>query len=87
MSTENMGVKTGKAISSAPKLCSLPPTTEAFQLNALRAHLQVSQWNATMEIGPPELDPVEYGFEPNHANKILLPRPIPHGVDPAQNQS
>ena len=59
------GVKTGKATSSASKLCTLPPTTEAFQLNALRAHLQVAQWNATMDIGPPELDPVEYGFEPN----------------------
>ena len=77
------GIKTGKAINSAPKLCTLPPTTEAFELNALRALLQVSQWNATMEICPPELNPVDYGYGPDLANKILLPRPIPHGVDPA----
>ena len=35
--------KTGKA-SSAPKLCSLPPTTEGFHENILRAHLQVAVW-------------------------------------------
>ena len=34
--------KTSKS-SSAPKLCSLPPTTEAFQENVVRAHLQVAQ--------------------------------------------
>ena len=29
-----------KAASKVPKLCSLPPTTEAFQLNVKRAHFQ-----------------------------------------------
>ena len=34
--------KTAKSY-NAPKLCSLPPTTEAFMQNAKRAHFQVVQ--------------------------------------------
>ena len=35
--------KIGKS-SAAPKLCSLPPTTEAFEQNVHRAHHQVALW-------------------------------------------
>ena len=38
--------KTGKA--TAPRLCSLPPTTESFHENVLRAHLQVENWPAAV---------------------------------------
>ena len=34
--------KTGKGYTSTPKLCSLPPTTEAFEENVKRAHHQAS---------------------------------------------
>jgi len=34
--------KTGKS-TAAPKLCGLPPTTEAFEQNVYRAHFQVAQ--------------------------------------------
>jgi len=29
---------------AAPKLCGLPPATEAFEQNVYRAHFQVAQW-------------------------------------------
>ena len=76
-------IKTGKSISSAPKLCSLPPTTEAFTLNVLRAHFQLCHWYAALDICPPELNPLEHGFEADHVNKILMPRPLPEDVQAA----
>ena len=45
-----------------PKLCSLPPTTEAFQLNVRRAHFQSAIWNRSLMQEPPNLDPTEYGW-------------------------
>ena len=36
--------KVSQSIASAPKLSSLPPTTESFAQNATRAHLQVAVW-------------------------------------------
>ena len=36
-------------IGSALKLCSLPPTTDAFTENAKRAHLQAAHWKASIE--------------------------------------
>ena len=75
--------KTGNAKTAAPKLCSLPPTTEAFHQNALRAHFQVSHWLAALDIDPPELDPLEHGFVADHINKVLNPRPLAEGVKPA----
>ena len=40
--------KTGKSSTSAPKLCTLPPTTDAFLQNVLRAHIQLCDWYSTM---------------------------------------
>ena len=37
-----------KAASKVPKLCSLPPTTEAFQLNVRRAHFQCAIWRRAL---------------------------------------
>ncbi len=48
-------LKTGKSTSSAPKLCSLPPTTPAFLQNVLRCHYQVAQWYGALEADPPTL--------------------------------
>ena len=72
--------KVGKLGASALKLCSLPPTTQGHVQNTLRAHIQVCEWYSTMEVDPPNLDPIEYGFEPDHINKTLVPSPLPYGV-------
>ena len=50
-----------KAASKVPKLCSLPPTTEAFQLNVRRSHFQCAIWRRALMQEPPNLDPTEYG--------------------------
>eukprot|EP00745_Piridium_sociabile_P037812 TRINITY_DN68984_c0_g1_i6.p1 TRINITY_DN68984_c0_g1~~TRINITY_DN68984_c0_g1_i6.p1 ORF type:complete len:1121 (+),score=248.01 TRINITY_DN68984_c0_g1_i6:81-3443(+) len=71
--------KTGKS-SSAPKLWSLPPTTEAFHENVLRAHLQVANWRATLLGEPPSMDPVQFGWEADHVNKGLTPQNMCHGT-------
>ena len=36
-------------IGAALKLCSLPPTTEAYTENVKRAHLQAAHWKASIE--------------------------------------
>ena len=46
-------LKTGKSRASSPKLCSLPPTSEAFQENVYRYHLQVAIWKVALMESPP----------------------------------
>ena len=41
--------KVSGRVASAPKLSSLPPTTESFAQNAACAHLQVAVWKKAME--------------------------------------
>ena len=53
--------KTGrKSASKVPKLCSLPPTIEAFQENVKRAHFQCAIWKTALQ-EPTHLDPTQYG--------------------------
>ena len=73
-------IKTGKNTTSAPKLCSLPPTTEAFVQNVLRCHYQVAQWYGALESNPPPLNPVEFGWDADHTNKSLFPCTVTEGV-------
>ncbi len=54
-------MKTGKSGTSSPKLCSLPPTSEAFVENVRRCHLQVAIWKSALEDSPPQMDPRSYG--------------------------
>lgn len=55
--------KTAKSnIVSAPKLMSLPPTSEAFEQNVLRAHLQACIWKTALEGNPLSLDSTKYGW-------------------------
>ena len=68
--------KTGKS-TIAPKLCSLPPTTEAFEQNVRRAHYQVAQWYSTLSEKPPPLNAVDYGWEVDSTNKCLIPQTHP----------
>ncbi|KAL8595126.1 hypothetical protein ACOMHN_019164 [Nucella lapillus] len=73
--------KTSKC-AGAPKLCSLPPTTEAFVENMKRAHFQVAQWYAALESDPP-LAPLDYDWEADDVNRSLSAIPVPAGVSPA----
>ncbi len=65
--------KTGrKTATKVPKLCSLPPTSEAFEENVKRAHFQCAIWRAFEE--PPNLDPTEYGwFKAKSLQPVMLP--------------
>lgn len=59
-----------------PKLCSLPPTTEAFKENVKRAHFQCAVWrNATIE--PPDQRPTSYGWQRDESAKSLVPISLP----------
>ena len=63
--------KTGKG-SSTTKLCTLPPTTEAFKENVKTAHNQALLWQSLEAQNPPELDSTEYGWVNDDQNKSLL---------------
>ena len=71
--------KIGKS-TTAPKLCSLPPTTEAFEQNVRRAHHQVALWYSALSGDPPTLNAVEYGWEADDTNRCLIPRNMADGV-------
>ena len=64
----------------APKLETLPPSTEAFTENVKRAHLQTCIWKAATSLDPPALNPQEYGYVKDESMKILLPTTVPVGV-------
>ena len=72
MSATRYEVWTGKPskrkVTGAPRLKSLPPTSEAFEQNVSRAHFQVSVWK-----DPPELVPTNFGWEKDEASRSLLP--------------
>ena len=53
--------KISKCISEPPKLCTLPPTSEAFEQNALRSHLQVAAWKSALVQDPTHLNPKLHG--------------------------
>ena len=59
--------KTGKG-SSIPKLCTLPPTTEAVKENVKIAHHLALIWQSLETQNPPELDSTEYGWEKDDQN-------------------
>ena len=49
MSPAAVGTNNGKVNRIAPKLCTLPPTAEAFAQNVLRAHYQLAQWYSALQ--------------------------------------
>ena len=71
--------KTGKSGASLVKLCSIPPTTEAFTENVHRCHLQVAIWKAALLESPPEMDSTKYDWELDHLDN-LVPRTVPSGT-------
>ena len=76
-------IKTGrKSASKLPKLCSLPPTMEAFEENIKRAHFQCAIWRKALQ-EPPNLDPTEYGWSRDEDTKSLQPVMLPSSKSPA----
>ena len=67
----------GKAPSCAPKLCSIPPTSESFGVNVKRTHLQACVWKQDTVLDPPEFNPIDYRWEKNVATKPLSPVMLP----------
>ena len=65
-------------IGAALKLCSLPPTTEAFTENVKRAHLQAAHWKASIEGTVPHIYALTHGWE--HGGSYLKPTTVPEGA-------
>ena len=65
--------KISRSKASAPKLCSLPPTSEAFKQNVARAHLQVAIWLYALDPNPPVLDPTSYGWSQDEGSPTTVP--------------
>ena len=75
--------KTGKKSAlKVPKLCSLPPTMEAFQENVKRAHFQCAIWKRALQ-EPPHLNPTQYGWSRDEEAKSLQPVMLPPTKLPA----
>ena len=70
--------KVNRSKVSAPKLCSLPPTIEAFEQNVARAHLQVAIWLHALDPNPPVLDPTSYGWSQEDRSTVLSPTTVSH---------
>ena len=73
-------LKTGKSGATSPKLCTLPPTNEAFSEKVKRCHLQVAIWKSPIDGSPPAIVPSAYGWEPDHQG-VMIPRTVPTGTD------
>ena len=75
-----IGQTSKRKVTGAPKLKSLPPTSEAFKQNVRWAHFQVFVWKAAFEKYPPELAPTNFGWVKDEASISLLPVTISEGV-------
>ena len=69
-----------KTITATPPLKTLPPTTEAFRENVLRANVQISVWRSALLPEPPSFDPSDYGWTLEETNKTLNLRTLPSDV-------
>ena len=68
-------------VTSAPKLKSLPPTSDAFTQHVYRAHYETMIGKAALSSGPPvSANSVRYGWTANDGN--LLPVMLPDDVSP-----
>ena len=72
--------KVSKSTAGAPKLKSLPPTTEAFQENVARAHFQVAVWRHSLEADPPSLEPTNNGWCKEEGSQLLCPTTVQNDV-------
>ena len=49
-------------LSSAPKLKSLPPTSDSFTEHVHRAHYQTMIWKSSLSNSPPAANPIHFGW-------------------------
>ena len=49
-----------------PKLQHLPPTMSSFETHVRRAHFQAAVWVSAGEDSPPDLSPLDFGWEKHH---------------------
>ena len=77
--------KVSRSKASAPKLCSLPPTSEAFEQNIARAHLQVAILLHALDPNPPVLDPTSYGWSQEKGSTALSPTTVPPDITVSPN--
>ena len=64
------------------KLSEIPPTNEAAGENIKRAHFQVAHWLTSLIGIPPDMNPLDYGYEfhSTATGSILVPQPLPPGT-------
>ena len=62
-----------RKVTAAPELKNLPSTTQAFEMNVRRAHIQTAIWKSACEAEPPKLDPTVYGWKRDDVSKSLEP--------------
>ncbi|KAG1651907.1 Craniofacial development protein 2 [Nymphon striatum] len=72
--------KFGRSKVTAPTLCALPPTTEAFKENVARAHLQVAIWLHALDQYPPSLEPNEHGWSQEEGSNVHNPITVPADI-------
>ena len=72
--------KVSPGTASAPKLQTLPPTTEAFNENVACAHLQVTIWKTAMDPMTPALNPTDLGWPKDDGTRSQPATLIPHDV-------
>ena len=77
--------KVSRSKASAPKRCSLPPTSEAFEQNVARVHLQVAIWLHALDPNPPVLGPTSYGWSQEEGSTALSPTTVPTDTSLAPN--
>ena len=65
-----------KNITAGPKLKTVPPTTEAFRENVLRAYIQTAIWKSAPDPYPPSLDPTKNGWVRDEATQTHTPRTL-----------
>ena len=71
-----------KGAAATPKLCTLPPTNEAFKENIKRAHYQCCISRCALH-QQPDFDPTEYGWVKDEVSKSVQPVTHPAATPPA----
>ena len=73
--------KMGKPkVTTTPDLKVLPPTTETFEQNVRRAHIQTAIWKSAVESEPPTLNLTKYVWPRDEASRSLIPIMLPPNV-------
>ena len=72
--------KVSPGTASAPKLQTLPQTTEAFNENVACASLQVTIWKTAMNPMTPALNPTDFGWTKDDGTRSQPATPVPHDV-------